>query len=119
MKTPNCLKRLVLHNTHTTFHKNGNYVYFVESESAATATCEVDGTSYKEGERFYPKNACTVCVCQKGFNGTLSAPFCQKQICGVQLSKSEELEKYCAPIYYNRKDDTTKLCCPDSYICRK
>jgi hypothetical protein len=41
-----------------------------DSSEPAPFKCEVDGTAYYEGQRFYPKNSpCLKCLCQKGYNG--------------------------------------------------
>lgn len=92
--------------------------YFIASDGTI-AICEVDGTIFREGEKFSPHNTCLQCVCQKGFNGTFDKPFCKRKTCGEQLTKTKaaNLENYCAPVYYTK--DENVLCCPDSYICRE
>lgn len=76
--------------------------------------CDVDGTTYKEGQKFYPEGTCSVCVCQKGFAGKYVEPFCRKVSCAVQLKRSKEIEQNCAPLYRSNK---AALCCPISWIC--
>ncbi|KAF2888122.1 hypothetical protein ILUMI_18051 [Ignelater luminosus] len=75
--------------------------------------CEVNGVTYKEGERFnHPTEKCTQCVCHKGFNGNLVAPFCQKMNCTTELLYSEQIRDHCAPFF--RDADS---CCPSRWIC--
>lgn len=72
--------------------------------------CEVDGKIYKHGEKMYPhKDPCLVCLCQAGWDGSLSSPQCSHADCG--LSQSPELLKGCQPIY---RDD---VCCPVDWVC--
>ncbi|XP_028131820.1 uncharacterized protein LOC114327410 isoform X1 [Diabrotica virgifera virgifera] len=77
--------------------------------------CEVDGKTVLEGQRFYPKDTCTHCVCPKNFNGKLEAPHCRRQFCNVQVRKQREVSSYCAPYYSEFEGET--LCCPSSWIC--
>lgn len=72
----------------------------------------MDGTTYKEGERFSPKNTCLNCVCDKGFNGKYEEKFCVKKICAVEIHDSDKLDGNCAPIYYEENK-----CCPDGWVC--
>ena len=45
------------------------YENFLVDESETGHKCEFEEKTYFEGQRIYPKNSCTVCICGKGFNG--------------------------------------------------
>ncbi|KAK5641000.1 hypothetical protein RI129_009547 [Pyrocoelia pectoralis] len=77
------------------------------------ASCEVDGKTYREGQKFYPKDSCKQCVCQIGFNGKLEEPFCKLPSCQVEVRHSQELINKCAPVYKNSK----ARCCPYLWLC--
>ncbi|KAF2887459.1 hypothetical protein ILUMI_18714 [Ignelater luminosus] len=75
--------------------------------------CEVNGVTYKEGERFdHPTEKCTQCVCHKGFDGNLVAPFCQKINCTTELLYSKQIRNHCAPLFRSANN-----CCPSRWIC--
>lgn len=81
------------------------------------AVCNLDGNVYKEGEKFFPKESCSVCLCEKGFNGTIeNVPYCRRRSCGVQLSHQEAVQGSCAPLY---RKQTVVRCCPHAWVCRK
>ncbi|XP_050298018.1 uncharacterized protein LOC126737252 [Anthonomus grandis grandis] len=82
----------------------------------STETCVVDGTEYKLGQKFYPKNECLTCVCHEDFNGEFDEKTCQKSNCNVQVRFTEELTKKCAPAYFNFHSEEA-LCCPDTFVC--
>ncbi|XP_072377288.1 von Willebrand factor C and EGF domain-containing protein-like [Diabrotica undecimpunctata] len=75
-------------------------------------TCLVDGKTYREGEIFFPKDSCHRCVCKKGFNGKIEAPFCKRQACLAQYQFIDQLNQYCAPIYNEGSD-----CCAYEWLC--
>ncbi|XP_023029159.2 uncharacterized protein [Leptinotarsa decemlineata] len=77
--------------------------------------CEVDGTKYMEGEKFYPKNTCLKCICPKNFTGKYEEPYCRRQSCAVQIRDSDKIERNCAP-YYGTSNDSP-ICCPSLWIC--
>jgi len=81
-----------------------------DAEQDSLGSCNVDGRSYKFGEKMYPKkNPCLVCLCQEGWDGTLDAPYCKEADC--ELYRSTQLAAGCQPIY--RED----VCCPIDWIC--
>lgn len=83
-------------------------------------TCEYNGEKYDEGLRFYPKDSCSMCVCQEGFKAKIEAPFCTRSKCNVQLKDSESIQKRCAPVYNLYSNSGTSkdvLCCPNEWIC--
>lgn len=73
------------------------------------ATCEIEGKTYKEGEKFYLKESCDVCVCDKGFKK--EAPFCKPVKCSLEALRAQELADHAAAVYL--KGDT---CCPSTWI---
>jgi len=77
--------------------------------------CEVDGTTYMEGQKFWPKGMCMDCVCDKGFDGKFEAPFCKRTMCNAEIRHADDIKKNCAPVYFVKADDA--LCCPSAYIC--
>lgn len=80
------------------------------------STCEVDGRTYRLGERIYPDGACYECLCVAGYNNATSHadnPQCSKVDCGIELEMTN-LRDGCVPIYYK-----TPNCCPIEYKCRK
>jgi hypothetical protein len=79
--------------------------------------CQFEGKTYYEGERMYPqKSKCLTCSCQKGFNGTLSEEFCDKVDCGIEIYYSDQLERGCAPVYFQDSNGVDS-CCPISWQC--
>lgn len=79
------------------------------------ASCEFEGRTYKEGERFYPKNHCYKCFCSKGFNNKTSVvqnKDCHKIDCGMALTKTRRLIEGCIPVYIK-----TDECCPVGWRC--
>uniref|UniRef100_A0A6M2DUC5 Putative conserved secreted protein n=1 Tax=Xenopsylla cheopis TaxID=163159 RepID=A0A6M2DUC5_XENCH len=84
-----------------------------EQEKAALATCQLDGKTYREGERMYPKsNKCKKCVCGKDFKGELVEPFCKTFSCGIEIHYMDRLRNGCVPTYYG-----TDGCCPIAWRC--
>ncbi|XP_045473107.1 uncharacterized protein LOC123679720 [Harmonia axyridis] len=73
------------------------------------AKCEVEGKTYKEGEKFYLEKSCEVCVCDKGFKK--GSPFCRPRKCNLEINRLYELADHDAPVYL--KDD---ICCPTTWI---
>ncbi|XP_068914613.1 uncharacterized protein [Tenebrio molitor] len=82
-----------------------------------TTTCVVDGVEYKAGERFFPKDSCYACLCQKGFNGKFEAPYCKRSGCDAQVKHQSATQKSCAPLYIKRTGDGDKKCCPREWTC--
>ncbi|CAG9767315.1 unnamed protein product [Ceutorhynchus assimilis] len=78
--------------------------------------CQVDGETYEIGQQFYPKNTCYSCVCNENFKGEYNEENCVKQNCNSQIHFTEEINKKCAPAYFNFHSDEA-LCCPNSFIC--
>lgn len=79
-------------------------------------TCEVDGRTYRHGERIYPENACYTCHCVDGYNNVTSHadnPNCSKVNCGMELQMNN-LREGCVPVYYK-----TPNCCAIDHKCRK
>ncbi|KAF2886590.1 hypothetical protein ILUMI_19583 [Ignelater luminosus] len=76
-------------------------------------TCEVDGQVYKEGQKFYPKGSCSVCVCKERYSEKDQAAYCRPLQCGTEMNHRRDLEGHCAPVY----KDKTELCCPHFWTC--
>lgn len=78
-------------------------------------TCELDGKTYRVGERFNPDNSCYECRCVHDFNNATSYadnPNCMKINCGMELEMNN-LRNGCVPVYFR-----TANCCPIEYKCR-
>lgn len=75
--------------------------------------CQVGNTTYKEDQVFTPEGTCYNCICKPGFRGIYEEPYCIRRPCDMELRSSTQLEKKCAPVYYN--DDA--LCCPAEFLC--
>lgn len=90
---------------------------FSFSEPSKT-TCTVDGETYKQGQKFYAKDECAVCICTPEFNGKFEGPHCKREVCDAEIRYSEQIEKNCAPVYFldNKRD---VLCRPWTFVCRK
>lgn len=79
--------------------------------------CKVDGAVYNIGARFYPKNTCLSCVCHENFTeGVYDEQTCSRQNCVAQVHFTEEINRKCAPAYFNFHSDEV-LCCPNDFIC--
>ncbi|CAG9856717.1 unnamed protein product [Phyllotreta striolata] len=87
------------------------------TESTPPFECKVDGGIHVEGERYYPKDTCLECVCEKGFEGKHVAPFCKKHVCAAQVRHTQDVLNHCAPYYGGTIASKTALCCPDEWIC--
>ncbi|PNF27759.1 hypothetical protein B7P43_G12788 [Cryptotermes secundus] len=75
--------------------------------------CQYGGRTYREGQVIYPEDApCKKCICQNGFNGTLSGPWCEEISCGIELHYSRQISDGCVPVYYG-----TTGCCPIDWRC--
>lgn len=124
---PGCYRKYALNRCCSTGHICRNIFVFcfyniycspfpILARTQEVATCEFEGATYQEGQKFSPKDTCLTCVCQKGFNGKAEAPFCRRQRCGVQLrgTRGHFVEQRCAPIYSSK----STLCCPDHWACR-
>lgn len=89
-----------------------------EDKVKELAKCELEGKTYKEGEKIYPENSsCHTCLCTKGFNSSVpieSNKDCKKVDCGIELRNLNRLQSGCVPIYYGKSD-----CCPIDFRCRK
>ncbi|GJQ73417.1 hypothetical protein Trydic_g13780 [Trypoxylus dichotomus] len=79
-------------------------------------TCEVDGNTYKEGEKFELKDECSVCICSKDFKGKFDSENCKRRDCDAEIEFSQQIEDNCAPVYYKR-DGSELLCCPSTFVC--
>lgn len=84
-----------------------------------TTTCIVDGTTFKAGQRFSPKDSCYTCICAKGFDGKYEEPYCKRSGCDVQLRNQLDVKKFCAPVYIKDRLIGDKICCPTTWTCRK
>ncbi|XP_044762373.1 uncharacterized protein LOC123319451 [Coccinella septempunctata] len=73
------------------------------------AKCEIEGKTYKEGEKFHLKESCDVCLCDKGFKK--EAPFCRPVRCNLEILRSHELADHDAPVYLKGEN-----CCPSTWI---
>ncbi|XP_066250809.1 uncharacterized protein [Euwallacea similis] len=79
--------------------------------------CLVDGVNYDRGAKFYPKNTCLTCVCHENFTeGNYDEETCMRQNCAAQIYFTEEINKKCAPAYFNFRSEEV-LCCPDDFVC--
>ncbi|KAL0267200.1 UNVERIFIED_CONTAM: hypothetical protein PYX00_009545 [Menopon gallinae] len=86
---------------------------FCPNETTTRATCEYDGKTYYEGERFYPEgDSCKRCYCKPGFAGKLEEPFCEDISCAVELGRASRLNENCVPVYYGKEG-----CCPIRWKC--
>lgn len=75
-------------------------------------TCEIDGQTYLEGEKFdHPSKKCTRCYCGKGKGGEVDHR-CETQYCLDLLEFQTEIRRNCAPLYR-----TSSVCCPSMWIC--
>ncbi|KAF6214097.1 hypothetical protein GE061_011828 [Apolygus lucorum] len=78
-----------------------------------TPTCEYNGKKYLYGEKMYtgpntPKHdKCKICVCDEGFNGSLTEPWCRRTSCDMYLHYLSYIKDGCLPTYYTPDD-----CCP-------
>lgn len=77
------------------------------------ATCNFQGKTYTEGEKFYPENSCHKCVCATDFE---DVPLeqnknCKKVECGIDLHYASKLRDGCAPVYGKDR------CCPYYWHC--
>nr|XP_023029160.1 uncharacterized protein LOC111517297 isoform X1 [Leptinotarsa decemlineata] len=79
--------------------------------------CEVDGVTYRIGEKFRPKLTCLTCICTKNFKSEYSEPDCQRMSCAVEINDADKVQQKCAP-YYETTDDNP-ICCPLGWICQK
>lgn len=72
-----------------------------------------------DGDKIYLNEYCVKCICQQGFaiGEKADEPFCARMRCGVELKHADKLERYCAPAYIATPYE--KICCPDSFVCRK
>lgn len=75
-------------------------------------TCEWDGDTYREGEKFYPKGTCKQCICTKTFDGTFESLQCSKINCGVEIYHANDVSDKCAPVYLE-----SRPCCPIDWKC--
>ncbi|XP_077285263.1 uncharacterized protein LOC143910601 [Arctopsyche grandis] len=75
-------------------------------------TCEWEGKTYREGEKFYPEGTCTQCICTKRFNGTMKSLKCSKINCGVEIYHGNDVNDMCAPVYLE-----SRPCCPIDWKC--
>ncbi|XP_063916798.1 uncharacterized protein LOC135132598 [Zophobas morio] len=82
-----------------------------------TTTCVIDGTEYKAGQKFFPKDSCYACLCQKGFNGKFEAPFCKRRGCDAQVKHQEQIQKSCAGVYLKTHNEGEARCCPSQWTC--
>lgn len=63
------------------------YLKIDKSKIRSMNTCEVDGKSYKVGERIYPENVCYECLCTPDFDNSTSYADnsnCLKINCGME-----------------------------------
>jgi len=75
------------------------------------ATCTLDGETFYEGQKMYPKeDPCSECLCQSGWDGDIHGKFCKKSNCDLQLS-IDKLVKGCQPVYQEN------ICCPVDWVC--
>lgn len=85
-----------------------------QNTTAETTKCEWKGSTYLEGEKFYPdEEPCKTCICKKGFDGTLNGPWCKQATCGIELHYTNYLARGCAPVFYK------STCCPIEWRCRE
>lgn len=87
----------------------------IDDDINKLATCEYDGKTFREGERFYPKNHCFKCFCTKNFNNKIAIEKnkdCYKIDCGIGLTKTRRLAEGCIPVYIKTDD-----CCPVGWRC--
>ncbi|KAL1497195.1 hypothetical protein ABEB36_008192 [Hypothenemus hampei] len=107
--------------------KDGCYNEYVLEKCCATGvicknetdnekTCQVDDEIYAIGQKFYPKNTCLECVCHENFTGKYDEKTCTRLNCVSQIHYTEEINRKCAPAYFNFRSNEV-LCCPDHFIC--
>ncbi|CAO1429680.1 unnamed protein product [Diamesa hyperborea] len=78
------------------------------------ATCNVQGITYKEGDKIYPENTCYKCVCTSDFEDNVPIEQnknCRKLECGIELHSAAKLKDGCAPVYGKDR------CCPYYWHC--
>ncbi|KAF5290489.1 hypothetical protein FQA39_LY03593 [Lamprigera yunnana] len=102
-RNPNCYNLYDLEKCCSTGQKCASNVY----------TCGVEGSVYKEGQRFLPASSCKTCICKNGFNGTIDAPYCKLKTCNVELRNTVEIQSMCAPVYEKKP----VRCCPFLWLC--
>ncbi|XP_030764465.1 kielin/chordin-like protein [Sitophilus oryzae] len=83
----------------------------------STKTCTVDGTVYKVGQNFYPKNSCLSCVCHENFQGSYDKETCVRRNCAEELRNAENIRNNCAPAYFRFESEENALCCPNHWVC--
>lgn len=79
------------------------------------ASCEFEGSVYKEGAKMYAKDKCMKCYCTKDFNNQTAIednPNCERIDCSIPLRNTVKLLDGCVPLYY--KNDQ---CCPITWKC--
>jgi len=80
--------------------------------------CSYESKEYVEGEKIKSVNGnkCQTCLCQKGFNGSLTEEFCEPIDCGIEIYYAEQMQQGCVPVYF--KDSTGhEGCCPIGWEC--
>ena len=81
-----------------------------DTDRESLGTCSLDGKLYRHGEKIFPKKEpCLACLCQAGWDGSLTAPACEPVDCGLGLSS--KLRRGCEPVYRDGE------CCPTDWIC--
>lgn len=59
-----------------------------EEKIKSMKTCEVEGKTYRTGERIYPENSCYKCLCTADYNNATSHADnsnCVKINCGIEI----------------------------------
>lgn len=82
--------------TETYFFRHFKYIYIFgilivfildQAKIRSLNTCEVDGKTYRMGERIYPENSCYECLCTPDYNNATSYADnsdCAKINCGIK-----------------------------------
>lgn len=87
----------------------------IDEEVAKLSTCELEGTTFHEGQKMYPKDLCYSCFCTKEYNSSIPVeknPSCRKIDCGITLRNTGRLSEGCIPVYYKKE-----TCCPIGWRC--
>lgn len=93
-----------------------------EKDIRKLAKCTLDGRTYREGEKIFPRNSsCYFCVCSNTFNESIppeSNKDCKLIDCEMEIHYFHELQKGCVPVYYSNSYSSSS-CCPIRFRCRK
>ncbi|XP_049801006.1 uncharacterized protein LOC126236028 [Schistocerca nitens] len=75
--------------------------------------CSYKGKTYFEDQKIDGTSSeCKLCICQKGFDGTLDGPWCRRQTCEYSLDHRASELRGCAPVFREGEN-----CCASRFHC--